>query len=66
MQSKILEQKGFVHCSETGERGGIKISLTDKIRKELLDLLPSREKVNDFIFAQFAPQDLARQNGGFA
>lgn len=57
-QSKILEQKGIVRCSEPGESGEIDVRLTDKAMKEFLDLLPSRETLNDFIFAQFTHRDL--------
>lgn len=58
-QSKILERNGFVSRTPSIEDGrSIKLSLTEKTCTHLAHLASPREKLNDFIFAEFGSQDL--------
>jgi MarR family transcriptional regulator, organic hydroperoxide resistance regulator len=58
-QSKILERSGFVSRTPSNEDGRIvKLSLTEKTWEHLASLASPREKLNDFILADFGPHDL--------
>jgi len=57
-QSKRLEKSGFISRKASMEDGRIvNLSLTDKTWKHLANASP-QEKLNEFIFAEFAPREL--------
>ena len=58
-QSKLLEKSSFISRKASMEDGRIvKLSLTDKTWKHLANLASPQEKLNEFIFAEFAPREL--------
>jgi MarR family transcriptional regulator, organic hydroperoxide resistance regulator len=58
-QSKLLEKNGFIRRTASSQDGRIvKLSSTEKTRKHLANLTSPQEKLNEFIFAEFAPLEL--------
>ena len=58
-QSKILEEKGFIHRKSSIEDGRVvQMSLTDKSRKQLAGLAPQREALNQFILGELDGHEL--------
>lgn len=59
-QSKLLEKKGFMRRKPAPEDARVvRMSLTDKTYKQLATLAAQQDEIHDFIFEEFAEQELA-------
>jgi MarR family transcriptional regulator, organic hydroperoxide resistance regulator len=58
-QSKRLEEQGFIRRKVSARDARVvKMSITDKVEKGLMRLAEEREALDEFIFAEFSPQEL--------